>query len=42
MISMCLNCAKVWTHLVRFVCRITGRPQVTYAAPPLEDRGAPR
>jgi hypothetical protein len=42
MISMYLNCAKVWTHLVRLVCRITGRPQVTYAAPPLEDRRGPR
>jgi len=41
-ISMYLNCAKVWTHLVRFVCRITRRPQVTYQAPPLDPRGASR
>lgn len=34
MISMYLNCAKVWTHLVRLVCKLTRRPQVTFEAPP--------
>jgi hypothetical protein len=47
MITLYLNCAKVWTHLVRGVCRLTRRPQVTYEAPSLpgnalEPRGAKR
>ena len=40
MITLYLNCAKVWTHLVRGVCRLTGRPQVTYEAPPLPGRAS--
>jgi hypothetical protein len=35
MISMYLDCAKVWVRLVQFACRITGRPQVLDDAPPL-------
>lgn len=35
MISMYLDCAKVWVRLVQFTCRITGRPQVRNEAPPL-------
>jgi hypothetical protein len=35
MISMYLNCAKVWTRLVQLWCRVTRRPQVAYQAPPL-------
>ncbi len=35
MISLYLNCAKVWTRLVRGVCTLLRRPQVTYSAPPL-------
>jgi hypothetical protein len=35
MISMYLDCAKVWVRLVQFVCRVTGRPQVRDEAPPL-------
>lgn len=51
MITLYLNCAKVWTHLVRGVCRLTRRRQVTYEAPSLpakisgtalEPRGAKR
>jgi hypothetical protein len=37
-ITLYLNCAKVWTRLVRLTCRITRRPQVTYEAPPLPRR----
>ena len=40
MITLYLNCAKVWTHLVRGVCRLTGRPQVTYEAPPFPGRAS--
>jgi hypothetical protein len=35
-ISLYLNCAKVWTRLVRAVCRLTGRPPVSYEAPPIQ------
>lgn len=35
MITLYLNCAQVWVRLVRLVCRITRRPQVTYDAPPM-------
>ncbi len=38
MITLYLNCAKVWTRLVRGVYRLTRRPQVTYEAPPLHRR----
>lgn len=34
MISMFLNCAKVWTRLVRFVYRVGGRPPVTLSRAP--------
>ena len=34
-ITLYLNCAKVWTRLVRGVYRLTGRDAVTYEAPPL-------
>jgi hypothetical protein len=34
-ITLYLNCAKVWTRLVRGVYRLTGRDPVTYEAPPL-------
>ena len=40
MITLYLNCAKVWTHLVRGVCRLTRRPQVTYEAPPFPGRAS--
>ena len=40
MITLYLNCAKVWTHLVRGVYRLTGRPPVTYEAPPLPGRAS--
>ncbi len=33
MISMFLNCAKVWTRLVQSFHRVTGRPQVTLDRP---------
>ncbi len=35
MITLYLNCAKVWTRLVRGVCKVLRRPQVTYSAPPM-------
>ena len=38
MITLYLNCAKVWVRLVQFTCRITRRPQVTYEAPPMPAR----
>jgi len=40
MITLYLNCAKVWTHLVRGVCRLMRRPQVTYEAPPFPGRAS--
>ncbi len=40
MITLYLNCAQVWVRLVRLVCKVTGRPQVTYEAPPLVARQA--
>lgn len=39
MISMFVNCAKAWVRLVRFFHRVTGRPQVTLARPPVAVRG---
>jgi hypothetical protein len=34
-ISMYLNCAKVWVRLIQLLSRVTGRPQVRPEAPPL-------
>lgn len=42
MISMFVNCAKAWTHLVRAYHRATGRPQVTLDRPAVAIRGARR
>ncbi len=42
MITLYLNCAKVWVRLVQLVCRVTGRPQVTYEAPPMPARARAR
>lgn len=42
MISMYLDCAKVWVRLVQLVSRITRRPQVRYQAPPLPSAGKQR
>lgn len=38
MISLFFNCAKVWTHLVKWLCRITGRPHVTLSREPIPVR----
>jgi len=40
MISMFLNCAKVWTRLVRLVYRLARRPAVTLSRPPIPVNGA--
>ena len=40
MISLYVNCAKVWTHLVPLSSRLTRRPQVTFQATTLDSRGA--
>ena len=42
MISFRINCARVWVRLVRFVCKVTRRPQVTYDAPPMPARSPAR
>lgn len=42
MITLYLNCAKVWTRLVRGVHRLLRRPSVTYQAPPLPARKGAR
>lgn len=42
MITLYLNCAKVWVRLVQFTCRVTRRPQVTYEAPPMPARARSR
>jgi len=41
-ITLYLNCAKVWTRLVRGVQRVLRRPPVTYQAPPLPVRKGAR
>jgi hypothetical protein len=38
MISMFVNCAKAWTHLVRFVYRLARRPAVTLSRAPVPVR----
>ena len=38
MISMFLNCAQVWVRIVRFVHKVTGRPQVTMSRAPVPVR----
>lgn len=38
MISMFVNCAKVWTRLVRLVQRVLRRPHVTLSRPPVPVR----
>lgn len=38
MISMFLDCAKVWTRLVRAVYRLGRRPAVTLSRPPIPVR----
>ena len=42
MITLFVNCAKAWTHLVRFLCRVTGRPQVTLSRKPIPVRPTPK
>ena len=36
MITLYLNCAKVWVRLVQVTCRVTRRPQVTIHQPSME------
>ena len=38
MISMFVNCAQVWVRIVRFVHRVSRRPQVTLSRPPVPVR----
>jgi len=37
-ISLFLNCAQVWVRVIRFLHRISGRPQVTLSRAPVAVR----
>jgi hypothetical protein len=39
-ISLFLNCAQVWTRVIRLFHRISGRPQVTLSRDPVRVSGS--